>query len=275
MDITARMIAQLRQRESERSASERLFDDPHAWAFVTEEARDFTSAMEHALPSLATFVRLRTRYIDDCIKKLWTTDTQLVVLGAGADMRPYRLNLPKGTFIEIDRKNVVASKEHILFTALELDHRRVARIGADFETDSLYDRFTASPLIATKPAIFVMEGVSHYLTPETNLRMATDIVRFMKAPSKVIMYYNSQAFADDATGDAEMSRHREALGTHGFTIRSGIADIASFARTCGLRVASDVSIADIAATYAPHEPLLSPSGTHFHVAVMETHVASV
>ncbi len=269
MDITARMIAQLRQRESERPAAERLFDDPHAWAFVTEETRDFTRSIENAHPSLADFVRLRTRYIDDCIKKMWTPETQLVVLGAGADMRPYRLNLPKGTFIEIDRKNVVASKEHIVFTALDLDHRRVARIGADFETDSLYDRFTSSPLMATQPAIFVMEGVNHYLTPEANRRMATDIVRFMKAPSTVIMYYNSQAFIDEATGDSDMARHREALGAHGFTIRSGIADITTFARTCGLRVASDISIADIAATYAPNEPLSSSSGAHFRVAVME------
>jgi len=147
----------------------------------------------------------------------------------------------------------------------------VARIGADFETDSLYDRFTASPLMATQPAIFVMEGVSQYLTPEANRRMATDIVRFMKVPSSVIMYYNSQAFVDDTTGDGEMARHREALGAHGFTIRSGIADITTFARTCGLRVASDVSVADIAATYAPNEPFSSSSGTHFRVAVMETH----
>ena len=111
----------------------------------------------------------RTRFIDTHVMAaLEGGATQLVLLGAGFDARPWRLADALGgrpVFL-VDHPASAATRAYATAT---LPHRADVRVDVDFAQDDLAARLCAAGFDASQPAAVVWEGVSMYL-PEAAVR---------------------------------------------------------------------------------------------------------
>jgi methyltransferase (TIGR00027 family) len=178
---TAEYMAFFRALESARPAPQRLFNDPFAPYFVRPYLR--RSAFIARSPFIASFVNrysdlrlpgartsaiARTKLIDDSLlDALRTGISQVVILGSGFDCRAYRLpQLNDTTVFEVDHPATLAAKLDRLRQALPTLPGNVRYVEIDFLRQTLPDVLAGAGFQSSRPAVFVWEGVSHYLTPE-------------------------------------------------------------------------------------------------------------
>jgi methyltransferase (TIGR00027 family) len=179
---TAEYMAFFRALESARPASQRLFNDPFAPYFVRPYLR--RSAFIARSPFIASFVNrysdlrlpgartsaiARTKLIDDSLlDALRTGISQVVILGPGFDCRAYRLpQLKDTTVFEVDHPATLAAKLDRLRQALPTLPPNVRYVEIDFLRQTLPDVLVRAGFQSSRAGVFVWEGVSHYLTPET------------------------------------------------------------------------------------------------------------
>jgi methyltransferase (TIGR00027 family) len=178
---TAEYMAFFRALESARPPSQRLFNDPFAPYFVRPYLR--RSAFIARSPFIASFVNrysdlrlpgartsaiARTKLIDDALlDALRTGISQVVILGSGFDCRAYRLpQLNNTTVFEVDHPATLAAKLDRLRQALPTLPANVRYVEIDFLRQTLPQVLADAGFQSSRPAVFVWEGVSHYLTPE-------------------------------------------------------------------------------------------------------------
>lgn len=159
LTFTAELTAASRYRES--LLAERLFDDPYALSLCSQAALD-------AMPESRSFNAMRTRYFDDAICALLAENkmTQIVVLGAGMDARPYRLEMPpcpneRGyCFFELDMSSVLEKKKAILGQPTRSE---VFHIGLNFEEKTWPTNLTSHPTFdVTERTLWIAEGFFMY-----------------------------------------------------------------------------------------------------------------
>jgi methyltransferase (TIGR00027 family) len=178
---TAEYMAFFRAMESVRPADRRLFADPFAAHFIRPSlqrlVRFSRSAIlagfvnwytDRRLPGARTSGIARTRLIDDALGgALGENIPQVVILGAGFDCRAYRLScLNKATVFEVDHPTTLATKLARLRDLLPKIPANVRFVEIDFNRQTLPEVLTQSGFDPSRPAVFVWEGVTNYLTPE-------------------------------------------------------------------------------------------------------------
>lgn len=128
----------------------------------------FARSMERQMPGLWGGMVARKRYADDRVTDaLRAGIDQVVLLGAGFDTRAFRLVAPANArAFEVDLPANIARKKAVLRRRLGHVPDRVRLVGADFETDDLVDSLQAHGFRPDRPAMFVLEGVTQYLTEE-------------------------------------------------------------------------------------------------------------
>jgi len=177
--ITAEDMAGHRAFEMLRPKHERICEDPYARHFVNDRCE---KALKYPLlgkfmqwmiqkihPGGPDAVIARARFIDDYIKTCVKEGLeQLVILGAGYDCRPYRMNELKNgiSVFELDHTSTQEIKlekltsilghtpDHVVFVPYKINERGLENI----LTDTGYD-----PL---KNTLFIMEGLVMYLPIE-------------------------------------------------------------------------------------------------------------
>jgi methyltransferase (TIGR00027 family) len=178
---TAEHNALFRLLEASTPDRERLFIDPLAPRFLTWPlslagqlaslpggGRLVRSAIDHRWPGVRTSVVARTRLIDDTLAALPPEELgQLVVLGAGFDSRPYRLDCVRDVPVfEIDHPDTQAAKRGALSRAGSAPSSNVTFIPTDFNLGQLGPAMEASGYRRELPTVFLWEGVTNYLTAE-------------------------------------------------------------------------------------------------------------
>lgn len=93
--------------------------------------------------------------------------TQLVLLGAGFDTRAFRLPAAQrvNTF-ELDHPETSVVKQALLRQEIGSLSHQVQFVGIDFNTQSLAEVLSRAGFDQSRPACFVWEGVTNYLSPE-------------------------------------------------------------------------------------------------------------
>jgi methyltransferase (TIGR00027 family) len=115
------------------------------------------------------YVVCRTKLIDEVFKSLSPEIRQVVILGAGFDSRAIRFQgiLKDRTVFEVDSPVTQASK------LAKLREKRVDLPGnlrflaLDFDRDSLADRLFSAGFDPAENSLFVLEGVTMFLEPES------------------------------------------------------------------------------------------------------------
>ena len=185
---TAEYNALFRALQSSLPASRRLFEDPLAQAFLTWPLnlvarltvvpgwREFVHwFIDRRWPGMRSSVVARTALIDDWITTcIGEGATQLVMLGAGYDSRPYRLScLHELTVFEVDHPDTQRAKQRALHHALSDLPTNVRYVASDLNQGQLETAMAGAGYRGTTPTIFLWEGVTNYLTEaaiETSLQ---------------------------------------------------------------------------------------------------------
>lgn len=168
-------------RATERRRRDAVVDDPHALGFLPPPWR-VTVPIGARLPrgGLAAFVVLRHRFIDRHLAGSPTPQT--VLLGAGYDSRPWRLDLAT-RWLEVDHPATLRRRE-ARAGALAPTDRTAAPI--DFRHDRLDAVLDAAGHDPTVPTSWVWEGVSMYLGRD-EVAHTLEVVRRRSAPGSQLL----------------------------------------------------------------------------------------
>lgn len=196
---TAEGVCWMRATEQRRRPAARIVDDPYANLFLGPMLRAALSTWEASgrlgdlaerfSPGLITFVLCRHRYIDDCLRRALAANVdQVVILGAGYDMRAYRLarDLKDRPVFEVDHPATSGRKAKILARRKsELPAADVRVVEVDFQRDSLRERLQQVGFQRGLRTFFVWEGVAMYLTREA-VKSTLGELRELSAPGSEV-----------------------------------------------------------------------------------------
>jgi methyltransferase (TIGR00027 family) len=176
---SAQWIAAVRARESERP--DRLFTDPFARDLAGPLGFDRMAASERAAGGENQFLPVRVRWFDDVTTTAAADGVrQVVLLGAGMDTRPYRLELPSDLdWYELDRPGVLAGKQ----IAAQPRCRRHA-VDADLAAGWAESLLTAGFTPGAR-TLWLAEGLFFYLTENLIQRMLGEAARLSGPGSRV------------------------------------------------------------------------------------------
>jgi methyltransferase (TIGR00027 family) len=186
LPATARLTAAGRAVESRRA--DRLFEDPLAEALAGEEG--FRLMERWRLPGAPRenpTIGPRTRFYDDLVIDAVAHGLgQVVLVAAGMDTRAFRLALPAEVIVfELDLPELLVHKQAVL----EQEHaeprcRRVV-VAADLAEDDWPQALGAGGFDHAARTVFIVEGLSWYLTDEENARLLDDLARLAAPGSRL------------------------------------------------------------------------------------------
>jgi methyltransferase (TIGR00027 family) len=162
--------------------------DQYAARFMDERGLEiFRRFSSESRPNAGNVAR--HRYIDDLLRGDVEHDArqQIVLIGCGFDSRAFRLN--GGTWYELDEPQLISYKNERL--PAEQAPNPLVRIPIDFGADSLSEKLSTVP--RNVPTVFVIEGVTMYVTAES-LRSTLEVIRELFPAARVIADLMSRAF---------------------------------------------------------------------------------
>ncbi|HVO41198.1 MAG TPA: SAM-dependent methyltransferase [Aggregatilineales bacterium] len=143
--------------------AQKSLEDPVAHALILKRLAAFS-------PGGYEFFIARTAYLDGVVEAaLRDNIPQIVFLGAGYDTRAYRFsNLIKDTRIfELDSKVTQQHKRSLLDRAHVLVPEQVSFLPIDFRREAIAVVLSKAGYAPEKQTLFIWEGVTYYLPPET------------------------------------------------------------------------------------------------------------
>jgi len=190
---SAELIAGVRAREHGT-----LFEDEHAARIAGEHGVALAARFCEKSPQLGGMVAARTRHLDlQILDFLRQGGRTLVILGAGYDMRPFRLNLPPDTKIyELDFPTVLKDRQERLDQLGVEDPAGIRRIPVpiDLETTALGDALEEH-VDFTTPVFVAWEGMSMYFEEP-------EVKTILRGIAPVLENGNSRLWVDFVTEQA-------------------------------------------------------------------------
>jgi methyltransferase (TIGR00027 family) len=250
----------------------RLVEDPFACSFLPLPLK--LAARLSRLPFLGPLVpRLvdqygpgarasgaaRARLIDDhLVHALEKGLEQVVILGAGFDSRAYRIpGIRHVRVFEADRPGTLEYKRKKVMKRLRRFPEHVALVETDFNILDVKDTLVKAGLDLTRPAFFIWEGVTQYLTAQA----VDQMLRFIgtAAPGSFILftYLHRQAVR-------RLAEDRETRRIHRLTRRIGEPwvfgmdpdELPAYLKERGLELVEDVDAVEFRKRY------MNPVGPH-------------
>eukprot|EP00397_Hematodinium_sp_SG-2012_P028923 GEMP01030500.1.p1 GENE.GEMP01030500.1~~GEMP01030500.1.p1 ORF type:complete len:195 (+),score=61.58 GEMP01030500.1:235-819(+) len=180
----------------------RLIEDTFARLFIDVDfASRFDKKVLDKKDDHVTHVACRTKFIDECILDAVHGDAairQLVICGAGCDMRAFRLALPDDmVVIEIDLPEIQAYKKEVTKTISTDAHTTTTHyIAVDFNTQSVADVLGESPyFLQDTPTIWLLEGVTQYISKNDLAQFVAAVSRISSPQSRLLFTYVNTAAA--------------------------------------------------------------------------------
>jgi methyltransferase (TIGR00027 family) len=279
---TAEAVCFMRAYEQTLPRRRRLIEDVYANWFLRPLARA-ALVYEGASPALSRyadwftdgllqFVLARHRYMDDALLgALRAGAQQVVVLGAGYDMRAYRFAaaLRGRPVFEVDHPATSRRKQRILRGhAGELPEARVVRVEVDFEAQSFRDELRRHGFRERGRTFFIWEGVSMYLT-RAAVKATLETLRAMSARgSEVVLDLWFLADEHDLSSAARrFSPNLLALLGEPVTFALHPEDAPAFFERLGFRVLEVADAAVLRRRYFTAKTHVYPANYVVHAAV--------
>lgn len=206
---SAQGCALMRYVESQKTPAVRLFEDPFARLFLSDEhLKEYRSPSAHVCNEnswLFWLGALRERYIDDLIHGTVPEDTrQLVVLGSGYDSRSVRMKefrRREVKIFEVDRQMIITRKKRVLLRQLHYIPSNLRFVVMDFHRDN-FDTLIRSGLNPKAGTLFVAQALSYYLSVPAMERIFNFIIGEMQGSRKLIFdYVDSMTMASLCSSD--------------------------------------------------------------------------
>ncbi len=201
---SAEFIAAFRGIESWLPENQRVCYDPYAIVFTNPVFRTigknqffikaaywFLVVRRGFFGSLGQAV-VRTRFIDDyLIKCIEGNIEQLIILGAGLDSRAYRFDglKDKTKVFEIDHPTTQKRKIKRVKRVFGSLPEHVVYVPVNFNREDLGKRLFENGYRVDLKTLFIWEGVTYYLTPESVDQTLTFIAENSGAGSSIIFDY--------------------------------------------------------------------------------------
>lgn len=214
-----------------------------------QDAQAIRDYRESSIPGIYYFHIARTRYIDRAFVACLTEPgrvAQVVVLGAGYDSRAIRFDreLAGRPVFELDLPATAHAKATAVETLLGSIPNNFRFVPVDFCTADWALALTDHGYDASLPTLFVMEGLSYYLDPDT----LGGVLRFVgaAAPGSALVFDFLDAEAlSGKPRDFGTTQHFAYVERIGEPFRSGLEpmQLARDLSACGLRLV-DVAAPD-------------------------------
>jgi methyltransferase (TIGR00027 family) len=235
-------------------------------------ARDWLAgATDKRAPGIWGGVLCRKRYADDAVREsLHDGIGQLVVLGAGLDTRAYRLAAPAGVpSFEVDLPTNIDYKRRRVTALYGRVPEHVTLVPIDLGREDLAAALAAAGLRDNRPAMFVWEAVTQYLT-EAAVHATLAAVSTAAPGSRLIFTYVRKDFLDGANPyGAERLRRDFVVRRRVWHFGIDPSAVAGLLREHGWDEREQVGPAEYHARY------LEPAGRELPVSEIERFVLAV
>jgi len=200
---TASYVCWARALEARNPPGTRVVWDPFAYDFLGFFGRLFywfVAALGPLgrwliakIPNFNQYIVARHRVMDDWIRSM--SPRQLVILGAGYDMRALRLDLADlEAVFEVDHP-LTGARKRLLVDGLDQLYRdinetppqrpQIEYVSVDFQKDKLDERLVERSFDRSVPTAWVWEGVSMYLS-ESQVKNTLAAIRDLSAPGSTL-----------------------------------------------------------------------------------------
>lgn len=230
------------------------FCEPSMLPREYEAARD-VMALDHEAYAAYFYVNARTRYIDARLRRAAAHGaTQVVILGAGFDSRAYRFRkaYPRLAFFEVDLPATIKAKQDLVRKVLGALPARVRYAPIDFDTQSLDDVLSGAGYDSAQRTLFILEGVTMYVSAAGNDATFEFIRRRSPAGSLLVYdYILRRVAAGDYAGLYAASKAAKGVAYAGEPFVTGWtpAEAKAFAERHGLEVLADLDAATLTRRY--------------------------
>ncbi len=204
---TAQYMALFRALETKRDVNDRLFSDPYAIDFLDSKLRFATrlskfapvknyiqNTIQKKIPGAFSSGIARTKYIDDLLQNaIQNGIKQVLILGAGFDTRPLRLDFLKSIpVIEIDHPNTSNFKIQIYKNKLGQLPENVQFLQIDFNQQNLDQLAVQNDINFSLPTAVIWEGVTNYLSADAVKSTFEFISKFAKNSIVIFTYIHKE-----------------------------------------------------------------------------------
>jgi methyltransferase (TIGR00027 family) len=156
-------------RYQEEKKREPLIHDPFAYLFVSPEGEQMLHYALNQWPFFAEYLTVRDKFFDDQLRNFFHRENtgQLVILGAGNDMRCERLPfLKKVRVFEVDFPDQIASKKCVLEKSLRRLPENAVYVAVDVTKSGLMSILNKAGFDPDEKSAFILEGLIYYMKPE-------------------------------------------------------------------------------------------------------------
>lgn len=215
--LTAIGIAIVRGLESEKPVGERICYDPYARQFVNGALYAFVKFFdrlgysEKRGPGVMGFLTVRERHIDEYLTACLVAGVrQVVILGAGFDSRAYRFEeFRRGVKVfEVDHSATQQAKLKKVQRIFGHVPQHVIYVPIDFNTQTLGQRLGDCGYAEHAQTLFIWQGVTQYLTPESVDSTLAFVANHSGVGSSIIFDYMYTALLDGTVKRGEVSKMR-------------------------------------------------------------------
>lgn len=164
---SADVVAVIRYKEGKKERP--LICDPYAHLFVSPPGEEMLIAALKRWPFFSDYLIVRAKFIDDHLRNVCKKEAikQVVILGAGNDMRAARLDFLKGRKVfEVDFPDQITNKKQILKKELGALPENAIYVGTTLKETSFSNTLSQAGFNMEENSAFVLEGLIYYLAPE-------------------------------------------------------------------------------------------------------------
>ncbi len=247
---SARMIAGVRARASFSSNGRNYRVDPsHAQLAAGPQGEMLAEKLNRALPQLVQMVEARTRHGDQMLRSVRGL-RQVVLAGAGLDMRPFQLqhDFPDVIFYEVDLPEMIAERTRVAQMLPGFDQSKRVMIAADFLEGNFNDKLLGNGFVPSLPTAIIFEGCSMYFESAVNKCLLKSFGEMMENPeSRLWVDFVSESVINGETVIPEVQAFFRRMDEMGESFIFGANNAEEFVNDCELAMVSETTVREFLA----------------------------
>lgn len=249
---SARMIAGVRAR-SHGDTSGTIYKGPrvdcaHAKMAAGPHGMLLAENMSNALPQLPDMVMARTMHIDQTTKSIPGLK-QVVMLGAGLDMRPFRNSFRDLSlkYFELDLPEMLGERERVCRQIEGWESVDRFPVAANFLTDDIGAKLTeCKGFDPGQPTLFIYEGCSMYFDRRVNTKMISAAKSMMQhRDSRLWTDFVNQSAIDGTADEPHVAAFLKRMSDLGETFTFGVSKPDMLVKACDLQLESATTTSEM------------------------------